>query len=187
METPSQKQTDGWVPCSSVKLRYKNNHFIGWVSVNGKAQVASWGLSSAGYEAGPIRGRCLAGVASQQKGQVQAMSKCADSGGHLPPLACSLNLMDPKPEGNSYTAAGGGGERILLDGSWGLNAKTRKKFTSLSVVERLTSVVYKHPSLLPLRPKAHFGIIFPSTSLLHGSTSWARVWLSISQISYIDS
>lgn len=59
-----------------------------WILVQGKAQVASPVLLSAGYEAGPRSRRCLTGVASQQKDQVQVMSKCADSRGQLPPLAC---------------------------------------------------------------------------------------------------
>lgn len=68
--------------CSLVKLKYKNNHSNGSVSMNiGEEEGSSSFLSllSAGYEAGPISRRWSAGVACQEKDQVQVMGKCAES------------------------------------------------------------------------------------------------------------
>lgn len=50
--------------------------------------------------------------------------------------------MDPEPTGSAYARG-----KILLGGSRGLNAKTRKKFMSRNAVVSLTSAVHEHPSL----------------------------------------
>lgn len=59
-----------------------------WILVQGKAQVASLSFVKCWIWSLAKKQEMLDRVASQQKGQVQVMSECADSWGQLPPLTC---------------------------------------------------------------------------------------------------